>query len=194
VNWQALLAKTPTGLARVRQAYGDGSLPLLRLPERQDDLAAAAGVAARLAQYPLLLVLGTGGSSLGGQTLYALADAGFGNRLTGRPKLYLMDNVDPHSFAQLRRRCLWSRWPSWRFQSGGTAETLMQLLTLQQMTSLSAGQVAVVTEPAKTGRLLVVVITRCGHWPTVAAMRCWSMIRWSAGGLACCQSSGCCPP
>ena len=152
LNWQALLAKTPAGLARVRQAYGDGSLPLLRLPERQDDLAAAASVAARLAQYPFLLVLGTGGSSLGGQTLYALADAGFGNRMAGRPRLIFLDNVDPHSFAQLRAQVPLEQAGILAIsKSGGTAETLMQLLTLQQMASISAAQVAVVTEPAKTG-------------------------------------------
>jgi glucose-6-phosphate isomerase len=148
-QWAGLLEKLPAAVQGVRDAYEGHSLPLLRLPERGDDLDAVAGVVQRLAGYPYLLVLGTGGSSLGGQTLYALADAGFGNRFAGRPKLIFLDNVDPRTFALLAQQIPLDRAGILAIsKSGGTAETLMQLLSLQQMGDIKAEQVVVITEPA----------------------------------------------
>jgi glucose-6-phosphate isomerase len=128
--YEAHLARTSRGLDKIRAAHKDGSLPLLQLPSRSDDLAALAPLADRLSMCNDLVVLGTGGSSLGGKTLAALTDASYLERL-GRPRLHFMDNVDPASFAALvativpRRTVLLAI-----SKSGSTAETLTQLLTL----------------------------------------------------------------
>jgi glucose-6-phosphate isomerase len=128
--YEGLLARTAKGLEKLRAAHDDGSLPLLRLPERRDDLDALAPLAERLSMCNDVVVLGTGGSSLGGKTLAALTDASYLERL-GRPRLHFMDNVDPASFAALvativpRRTVLLTI-----SKSGSTAETLTQLLTL----------------------------------------------------------------
>ena len=63
-----------TGL---RARHADGGLPLLRLPETHDDLPAIRDAGQRLADNATDIVfLGTGGSSLGGQTLAQLAGHG----------------------------------------------------------------------------------------------------------------------
>src|SRR5437588_12710381 len=62
-------------LVWLRQAHAEESLPLLRLPARTDDLGGVERAAARLrAGATDVVVLGTGGSSLGGQTIAQIAD------------------------------------------------------------------------------------------------------------------------
>src|SRR5262245_9062337 len=75
--FEAALARTSEALAGLRKRHADGSLPLLRLSEKRDDVAAIKSAAARLVGSATHVVcLGTGGSSLGGQTLAQLADYG----------------------------------------------------------------------------------------------------------------------
>src|SRR4051812_23782436 len=50
-----------------------GELELLAVPQRTDDLKAAAKAAAAIKGFKTVAVLGIGGSSLGGQALRALA-------------------------------------------------------------------------------------------------------------------------
>ncbi|WP_026988455.1 hypothetical protein [Fodinicurvata fenggangensis] len=140
---------------RLAQQRRDGTGPeFLQLPDRTEDLARAGEVAEALAENcDDILILGTGGSSLGGQTLYALADSGYGNRLGG-PNLHFLDNVDPHSFDDFLAAVDLSRLGVVAIsKSGGTAETLCQTLRMLE-TLLSevdesrlARQVVVITEP-----------------------------------------------
>jgi len=127
----AVLRDTAPALERLRARRADGSLPLLGLPARRDDLRDVAPVVAALARRGApVLILGTGGSSLGGQTLYALVDRGFGPP-PDRPRLHFLDNIDPDTFAALAERIDLRRARVLVIsKSGGTAETLMQLLTL----------------------------------------------------------------
>jgi glucose-6-phosphate isomerase len=127
--FEAMLGRCTASIEKLRQRQQDNSLPLLRLPGRTDDLREMQQVAADFRQrFANVVVLGTGGSSLGGQTLCALADRGFGPR-EGAPKLWFMDNVDPDTFGELFQRF---DPDSTGFiaisKSGGTAETLTQLL------------------------------------------------------------------
>src|SRR5947207_15724203 len=72
-----MLAQTGAALANLRARHADGGLRLLRLPAERDDLAAIAAAAQRLtAGATDIVMLGTGGSSLGGQTLAQLANHG----------------------------------------------------------------------------------------------------------------------
>ena len=129
-RFAALLDAAKPALATLRRWHAERTLPLLALPHRTDDLDALAPVAARLASARDLVVVGIGGSSLGGATLYRLADRGHGNRLGG-PKVHFLDNIDPASFEALTdvldpastALLLVSK-------SGGTAETLLTALAL----------------------------------------------------------------
>ena len=68
------LARAEGALDRLRQHYAEGTLPLLRLPEKQDDLGEISEAGARLKDSASdIVILGTGGSSLGGQTITQLA-------------------------------------------------------------------------------------------------------------------------
>jgi glucose-6-phosphate isomerase len=147
-------------LAALRAQHRDGSLPLLRLPARTDDLAATQDAARFLARGASDVVfLGTGGSSLGGQALAQAAGwnvPGVGAFRPG-PRLHFMDNLDPASFSALLDNLPLA---STRFavvsKSGGTGETLMQAIAV--LAALAAAKLAPadhmlgVTEPAAPGK------------------------------------------
>jgi glucose-6-phosphate isomerase len=128
------IGRTGAALAWLRARHADGGLPLLRLPAETGDLAAIEAAARRLAQGATdIVLLGTGGSSLGGQALAQLAGhavPGLGLLRDG-PRLHFMDNLDPTTFAGLLQRL---PLPQTRFvaisKSGGTGETLMQTIAV----------------------------------------------------------------
>lgn len=148
------LAQAGAGLARLRAWHEDGGLPLLHLPARRDDLPACRDLAAAFRErFDDVILLGTGGSSLGGQTLYALAERGFGPP-PGSPRLHFMDNVDPDTFAALGAALDPARTGLIAIsKSGSTAETVAQLLVLLPWLRDTVGEarlpdrIAAVTEP-----------------------------------------------
>jgi len=124
------LRASEAALAWVRDAHAGAKLPLLRLTERTDDLGEIKSAAARLAAGATdVVMLGTGGSSLGGQTLAQLADIGVRGAEAFRagPRMHFMDNLDPVTFGTLLAKLPLA---TTRFvaisKSGGTGETLMQ--------------------------------------------------------------------
>jgi len=135
-------------LEDLRVALADGGMAPLRLAGARADLVGIEAAAARLARFDDLVVLGAGGSSLGGQTLAALAEA----RRDG-PRLHFADNIDPASFARL----IDTRDPARTgylaiSKSGTTAETLAQTLVALDAQRRALGDTAaehftVVTEP-----------------------------------------------
>ena len=159
-NFAAVLARTGDALAALRARHADGSLPLLRLPERRDDIATVLGYARLLRDNTSDVVfLGTGGSSLGGQTLAQLAGhavPGVG-ALRDPPRVHFMDNLDPDSYATLLERLplKTSRFVAVS-KSGGTGETLMQ--TIAALDAVKAAKLDPdahflgITEPAKPGK------------------------------------------
>jgi glucose-6-phosphate isomerase len=128
---EPVVARTAGGLEALRDAQASGALPLLRLPGRRDDLGPLERLAeAWRTRFETVVILGTGGSSLGGQALYALADYGFGPA-TGAPKLVFMDNIDPDGFTALTGAFDLAKTGIIVIsKSGGTAETLTQAMTL----------------------------------------------------------------
>jgi glucose-6-phosphate isomerase len=155
------LANAGKALDRFRQWKADGTLPLLSLPGARDDLALLKPHAELFAKFEHVIVLGTGGSSLGGQTLVALKDQGFGPQ-NGRPKLWFMDNVDPSTFTELAARLPLARTGLIVIsKSGTTAETLTQFLTLLPEFEAKVGRdklaehIIAITEPSDNalGRL-----------------------------------------
>jgi len=122
-----VLAEAAPALDKLRQWHQDGTLPLLRLPAKRDDLPMLEALADEFRRrFDHVVLLGTGGSSLGGQTLASLADLGFGPR-EGCPRLWFMDNIDPATFAALFAGLDLTRTGFLVVsKSGGTAETLTQ--------------------------------------------------------------------
>ena len=154
------LARAEGALDRLRRHYAEGTLPLLRLPEKQDDLEDIRAAAARLkAGASDIVILGTGGSSLGGQTIAQLA--GFNvpgvGALRDPPRIHFIDNLDASSFETMLKRLplKTSRFVAIS-KSGGTAETLMQ--TIAVMSALKAADADLpkamlgISEPAKAGK------------------------------------------
>ncbi len=154
----AWVGRTASALETLRSWHAEDSLPLLRLPERNDDVVALEPVAERLREnFRDIIVLGTGGSSLGGKSLSALADPGSplpDGGLPDSPRLHFMDNIDPISFDRLFAR---TDPAATAFivisKSGGTAETLTQFLYCLDVfrKALPAGTLSrhflVITEP-----------------------------------------------
>lgn len=121
--------RTGTIVDGLKTLYDSGDLPLLRLPETSRDLDDLQEVAKRFrTSFDDVVVLGTGGSSLGGQTLYSLADSGFGPR-KGGPRIHFLDNVDPDTFELLYEQLDLKRTGFIVIsKSGGTAETVAQFI------------------------------------------------------------------
>ena len=73
----ANLARLEPRLAALREAHTNSTLPLLRVPEWRDDIVEAQAALKQLTHGARTLVFfGTGGSSLGGQTLAQLGGWG----------------------------------------------------------------------------------------------------------------------
>jgi glucose-6-phosphate isomerase len=159
-NFADVLSRTDGALKWLRDRHADGKLPLLRLPEQRDDIATILGYAGVLRDGTSdVIFLGTGGSSLGGQTLaqlsgYAVPGVG---ALRDPPRVHFMDNLDPESYATLLQRLplKTSRFVAVS-KSGGTGETLMQ--TIAALDAVKAATLDPhahflgITEPAKPGK------------------------------------------
>jgi glucose-6-phosphate isomerase len=117
-------------LRDLQTARENGENEILALADKKDDLEEILETAARISDSAkTVVILGTGGSSLGGQTLARLADHGFGPK-PGRPRVIFFDNVDPTTFAAFFA----STDPSNTCfiaisKSGSTAETVLQTQT-----------------------------------------------------------------
>jgi glucose-6-phosphate isomerase len=147
------LARTTPALDKIRKWKDDGTLPLLKLPARRDDLEALKPYAERFARFEHVVVMGSGGSSMSGKTLAALKDQGYGPA-KGRPKLHFMDNVDPATFAEMTSRLPLDKTGFMPIsKSGGTPETLMATFTAIAAIEAKLGKAALasnmiaITEP-----------------------------------------------
>jgi glucose-6-phosphate isomerase len=153
-SFALVLNETGAALDVIAQAYRDNSLPLLRLPEASEDIIALKPIAEKFRRdFDHVVVLGTGGSSLGGQTLCALADIGFGPRESS-PTIHFLDNIDPDTFEALFRQVSVERTGFIVIsKSGGTAETVAQFIVCLEALvenvgeGASAKQILMITEP-----------------------------------------------
>jgi len=135
-------APSLAGLAALARA---GKTPFLALPSRRDDLKSLKRLAGEFRRFKDVIVLGTGGSSLGGQALAALA------RPRQGPRLHFMDNIDPASFKDLFGSLKPAKTGLIAIsKSGGTAETLTQFFAcLDWLGPASAKHAVVISEPGK---------------------------------------------
>ncbi|MBK5197640.1 MAG: glucose-6-phosphate isomerase [Methyloceanibacter sp.] len=158
------LAALEPRIASLREAYANSTLPLLRVPEWRDDIAPAREALQQLTKGARTLVFfGTGGSSLGGQTLAQLGgwaipgDDKHGSETRPRTRFY--DNLDART---LDLALASFDLKTTRFvvisKSGGTPETLVQIIAAIDAVR-KAGLAAeipnlflAVTEPAAPGK------------------------------------------
>ena len=159
---KSALRRAENALDWLRARHADRSLPLLRLPDAHGDLETIRNAARQLADRATdIVILGTGGSSLGGQTLAQLA--GFAipgvGALRVPPHLHFIDNLDPDSFGTMLAKLPHA---TTRFvaisKSGGTAETLMQTIAALSAVMGQGLQTRIpdiflgISEPAKPGK------------------------------------------
>ena len=152
--FERYLNKVSVFLPSIRAGVANGEIPFLNLPKRNSDLPEIRETAARFrGDYDDIIVLGTGGSSLGGRTLCALAPLAYPNLREG-PRIRFADNVDPHSFDLLIADTDWTRTGVIAIsKSGATAETLAQFAILWRVLlehmheNQASDRVAVITEP-----------------------------------------------
>src|SRR5215831_15732979 len=143
------LADSAAALDWLREQHASKGLELLGIPTRSDDIRAAAKQAAALKGFATVAVLGIGGSSLGGQALTAL-------RKVSRPFVEFHDNPDPFHWAKaLKRFDLKKTHFIAISKSGGTAETLMQVLTAAEALKKAGAKslkkhFTIITEPKKS--------------------------------------------
>jgi glucose-6-phosphate isomerase len=148
--YDAALARAGEALAWLRAQREAKAIELLEIPSRTADIGAARAVAESFCQDTSdVAVLGIGGSSLGGQALKALEQAG-----RKGPRVAFHANPDPESWAAAMAGF---DLKTTRFiaisKSGGTAETLMQTLTAADAIEKAGGgkylkhHFAIVTEP-----------------------------------------------
>jgi glucose-6-phosphate isomerase len=129
-EYDPVLAACAGALKQVRAWHGDGKHPFLTLPERRDDMADIEMAAARFREaFDSVIVLGTGGSSLGGRVLTALPQPAFGTAQSGGARVSFMENVDGRSFEELFHALDLRRTGFVVIsKSGRTMETLAQFL------------------------------------------------------------------
>jgi glucose-6-phosphate isomerase len=161
------LEKLAPALHDLKADHASGRLPLLRIAGETADLDAAEAALEKLSEGAEIIVFfGTGGSGLGGQTLAQLGGWGLpgvscdpedGRR--NRPRTRFYDNLDPLTLAAGLARLDLSRT---RFvvtsKSGGTTETLAQLITTLSVIKDAGLESRIpelflgITEPEKPGK------------------------------------------
>lgn len=97
-------------------------LPLFRLVRQHGDIDILEEAVQKFRNFKDMIILGTGGSSLGGRAICELSEQSL-------PHLHFYDNIDPHSFKKLFKIINPETTGVIAIsKSGGTAETLMQML------------------------------------------------------------------
>ena len=136
--------KLKPGIHKLVEWKAKNTLPMLNLPEETGDLALIEEVGAYFREnFAHVLVVGTGGSSLGGQTVAALNENNCLPGKKGAPRLHFLDNVDPHTMDMIlasldlaETGCLVIS------KSGGTAEIIAQTLVILDAMKKKLGEKA----------------------------------------------------
>ena len=158
------LRRADAHVAALKSGHASGALPLLRIVDETRDIAdASAALQALSAGAKTILFFGTGGSSLGGQTLAQLAGwnipGGADERQRTRPRTRFYDNLDGGTLEGALQSL---ELKTSRFvvtsKSGGTAETLAQVICTLSAVKAAGLEAQIprmflgITEPAKAGQ------------------------------------------
>jgi len=127
-SFKASLLKAQNGVTWIRNAYENRQWPLLLLPEERGDLESLTSIADLIKQQSqTVLILGMGGSSLGGQTLLGLAALDEARS----PRVIFMENLDGHTFSQRLKSLELDQTTIIAIsKSGKSTETAMQVFAL----------------------------------------------------------------
>ena len=125
------LARIPDITASLKARAKDGELSVITEPYKTDDLAIVERLAQKIKQeYSHLVVMGTGGSSLGALMLCSLKQPRFG---TSGMSTHFVDNTDPNTMQQLFAQLpLADTKFLFVSKSGNTVETMMQAMLVIQ--------------------------------------------------------------
>jgi glucose-6-phosphate isomerase len=147
-------------LTRLRVQAQEKTLELLECPNWVSDLAPLQTRADDIrAHAEHVVILGTGGSSLGGQTLAQLKDYGVVGHAFAeqKPQLHFLDNLDPVTLKRFLQNAPLKQMHFIAIsKSGGTGETLLQVMAALQ--ALNAARLPVaqhfsgLSEPRVAGR------------------------------------------
>lgn len=160
-----LIAQAAAAFEEIMNEKDQGRLPVLSLPGETSHISELEPVAEYFrTKFKTVIVLGTGGSSLGGQSLVALAQDPWGLTKSG-PKVIFLDNIDPETFERLFDAIELDTTGFIAIsKSGNTAETLCQLYSIidfwkaQSIQSDISNHFLVITEP-KNSELTAVAET-----------------------------------
>jgi len=121
------LDKACKGLALIKSKQSMEELAFLAIPDEREDLILAEEACARIkAQFTDVVILGTGGSSLGAQALVSFVETST-MLSNGHPKLHFPDNLSPHVMGRLLEGLNLKKTHFLIIsKSGTTAETLAQ--------------------------------------------------------------------
>ena len=139
-SFQKTLDKTQSVIKKIK----DANYPFLTITS---DVADLSGLEHYVEQLKTgvddVLILGTGGSSLGGKTLYSLTNK------TQKPRLHFMDNIDPVHFDNVFSKLDPKRTGLIAIsKSGGTAETLAQFMVCKKwFGTFPKDKTIIITEP-----------------------------------------------
>lgn len=148
----ALRAPARLALYHTVENIKDPAYPLFSLPQKVDDMPAMVSIANHFRDtFSDVVVLGTGGSSLGAKAVAELSAKDGGQ---SGPKLHVDINIDQYGFANFVNNLPLST-TGWIVvsKSGGTAETLMQFMSILPKLRAELGDsalpkhIVVITEP-----------------------------------------------
>ena len=129
-------------LKRLREAQANDEMPFLNLPIQNAGLGAAFNLAEKIrCRASEIVVLGTGGSSLGGRTLVSLAEDPLAR--SRKHQVHFFDNIDPHSMDRLLSGLDLANTVFITIsKSGETPSTISQFLVCLEAVSKLRGKVA----------------------------------------------------
>ena len=147
--WARALDGAAEAMSALRAAHDGDALRFLRLPDERADLPVAEAAAKALIQGASdVMLLGTGGSSLGTQAVAALAGHGLPGPQPQGPRFHFFDNLDGGTFADALARLdpATTRIVAVS-KSGTTGETMMQAEAVAAAWGRLGERCAVITEP-----------------------------------------------
>ena len=143
------LSRAKSAVNIIETAYRQKTLPHWQLPESGDVAQIQSMAAPFRKECRDVLILGTGGSSLGGKTIYSICDTDL-NLAETSPRLHFLDNIDPDTFDYVLSKLDAKKTGIIAIsKSGSTAETLCQFFIAYdwRQKASSHAPILCITEP-----------------------------------------------
>ncbi len=127
-DYNLFLSKLDRLRNQIRSEFSEGTVPHWNLPFQEDDLSEISALAEYLiTNFNKVLILATGGSSLGARALMEIIENN--NEIDGKLKIVFCDNLDPKDMEALVNKLNFSETAFIAIsKSGSTDEVIAQLL------------------------------------------------------------------